>query len=92
MTLNVSSQAETRLNTLAEREGLDPVAFVEKLIADYQPRVQRLEQDPTLALFTQWQVEDSRMTTEEAEQEAELWRDFENGINETRRSLGMETL
>lgn len=50
------------------------------------------EQNPTLALFAKWQEEDSHMTNEEAEQEAQLWRDFETGINETRRSLEMETL
>lgn len=93
MTLHVSNRVEGRLKTLAEQVGLDPAAFVEKLIAEYQPEgPQTSHQDPTLSLFAQWRKEDSQMTNDEVEQEAQLWREFEKGINETRQSLGMERL
>jgi len=43
-------------------------------------------------LFAQWDEEDAQMTDEEREAEDRLWQDVQNGMNETRASLGMRQL
>ena len=43
-------------------------------------------------LFSKWAEEDTHMTEEEQEAEDRLWQDFENGVNETRATLGMRQL
>ena len=48
--------------------------------------------DPTLAIFAQWELEDAQKTSEEAAEEDRMWEEFENGINETRKALGMRQL
>lgn len=47
---------------------------------------------PTRTLFAQWAQEDERMTDAEREAEDRLWKDFQEGVNETRAALGMRPL
>ena len=51
-----------------------------------------IREEPTLALFRQWEEEDAKMTPEEAAAEDELWERFQVNVNETRRALGMREL
>ncbi len=48
-------------------------------------------EDPRLALFDKW-AEDAAKTPEEVAQEQQMWEEFERGVNQTRRELGMKEL
>jgi ribosome-binding protein aMBF1 (putative translation factor) len=93
MTLKIELTAteEARLVAAAQQEGMQPAELARKLVTDHLPQPAK-GNDPTLALFAQWESEDARMTPEEMDQEQRLWEKFELGINETRRALGMREL
>lgn len=93
LTIQLSSTEEAQLAAAARQHNLEPAEFARRLVTEHLPPVAPDEaQDPTLALFAQWQHEDARMTPDEAAQERRLWEAFENGINETRHALGMRPL
>jgi len=91
LTIELTTAEEARLVAAAEQEGVPPAELARRLVADHLPRLTRGD-DPTLALFAQWESEDARLTPEELAQEQRLWEEFERGINETRRALGMREL
>ncbi len=94
LAIDLSPDEEARLAATARQEGLDPAAFVHKLVAERlrADTPDENPQDPTLALFAQWEKEDARMTPEEAAAETRLWEQFAQGVNETRTALGMRRL
>lgn len=91
MTLNIefTPEQEAQLTAAAQREGLDPAEVVKKLIATYLPLALRdEEQDPTLALFAQWDKEDQNMTSAEIAEENRTWEEFKANINAERDRAG----
>ncbi len=96
MTLNIelTPEQQARLAAAAKRAGLQPAKFATKLVTEHLPDVglEQKDEDPTLALFAQWEQEDANMTPEEIEQERRLWEEFEKGINSTRQAQGMRQL
>lgn len=96
MTLSIELNAteQARLAAAAEQEGLAPAELVRKLLTDHLPPLAEEEQqeDPTLALFRQWEQEGKARTPEEAAQENELWERFQANVNETCAILGMRKL
>lgn len=71
-----------------------PEELARKLLTDHLPPLAAESQpeDPTLALFRQWEQEDTARTPEEAAQENDLWEQFQANVNETRAALGMRKL
>jgi hypothetical protein len=80
---------EARLEAAARREGLDPAEFARKLVAErLPPLAPDQKEDPTLALFAQWDREDADMTPEEIEEANRETEEFKQNINAERRRAG----
>ena len=94
LTIELSPSEAARLVAAARQEGVQPAELARRLVTDRLPALaaNARGEDPTLALFAQWEQEDTQMTPEEIEQERRLWEQFEHGINETRQALGMRPL
>ena len=65
LTIDFSPTEEEQLAVAARQEGLEPAVLVKKLVNDHLPELLPPPQDPTLALFAQWEREDAAMTAEE---------------------------
>jgi hypothetical protein len=94
LTIDLTSEEEAHLSAVARQKGIRPQELARELLINNLPPLseERIEEDPTLALFAEWEKEDAQMTHEEMERESRLWEEFERNVNETRRSLGMRTL
>lgn len=94
LTIDLTAEEEARLELAAKRRGVPPQECAKELLVEHLPLVTQngAEDDPTLALFAQWEQEDARKTPEETAEEERLWEEFERGINETRAALGMRQL
>ena len=92
LTIDLTPAEEARLTAAARRAGLAPAEAARKLVTEHLPPAPEGEEDPTLALFAQWDAEDRQMTPEEAAEEQRVWERFEGGVNETRQELGMRHL
>ena len=94
LTIELTAAEHARLAAAAEPEGLAPAELVRKVLTDYLPSLAAEPQpeDPTLALFRQWEEEGTARTPEEAARENELWEQFQANVNETRAALGMRKL
>lgn len=90
LTISLSQNELSRLRTNAQKRGMPLTEFAIRLIVEQLPQSQ--DDDPTLALFQQWKAEDAAMTPEEIEAEKRMWAEFEQGINESRRAMGMREL
>ena len=85
VTLELTPTEEARLAEAVRLTGLPPDEAAHSVLAEHLPPVDSGENDPTLALFAQWNAEDAAMTAEEAEAERRLWERFESNVNETRQ-------
>jgi hypothetical protein len=66
LTINLSPTEEAQL-TAARQAGMAPVELARKLVTEHLPAATPdIPEDPTLALFTQWDADDAQMTPEEA--------------------------
>lgn len=94
VTIELTPEQEQQLREAARLEGLDPAELAKRLVTERLPSLaaNEPEQDPTLALFAQWEKEDADMTPEEIEQERHLWEAFQQDINATRHAQGMRQL
>lgn len=96
LTIDLSPAEQARLTAAARQKGVAPAELARELVTSHLPPAPAEPgdepEDPTLALFAQWEKEDAQMTPEEVERERRLWEQFEQGINETRAALGMRRL
>lgn len=96
LTLDLTPTEEAQIAVVAQRAGLSPAEAARKLLTQNLPPIPNVPaQDTanqTLALFAQWKAEDAQMTPEEAAEEQQLWKQFEQNVNETRDALGMRHL
>jgi hypothetical protein len=92
--IELSPDEQARLAAAAEQEGVAPAELARKVLTKHLPALAEGPQpeDPTLALFRQWEAEGAARTPEEAAQENELWEQFQANVNETRALLGMRKL
>jgi hypothetical protein len=90
LTIQLEPDEEARLAAAARREGLDPASLVRKLMIEHLPPVTQSveEEDPTLALFAQWDREDAQMTPEEIEAARREFEEFKQNINAERTRSG----
>ena len=91
VTLELTPTEEARLAEAVRQTGLSPNEAAHSVLAEHLPSVDT-ENDPTLALFAQWNAEDAAMTAEEADAERQLWERFESNVNETRQAQNMRLL
>jgi hypothetical protein len=89
LTIELNLDEEARLAAAANQEGLDPAELARKLVVQNLPSVlQNEEEDPTLALFAQWDREDSQMTPAEIEEARREFEEFKQNINAERARAG----
>ncbi len=76
---------EARISAAAKLEGLAPES-VRRIVHDRLEPVEAgdIETDPLVALFAQWDQEDSEMTTEEVELENQSWNELKAEVNAIR--------
>ena len=66
LTIHLTPFEEARLAATARKEGLEPAELARKFVTERLPPPALDEtEDPTLALFAQWDREDAEMTPEE---------------------------
>lgn len=92
--IELSPHEQARLAAAADQEGMAPEELARKLLTDHLPPLTAEPQpeDPTLALFRQWEQEDAARTSDEAARENDLWEQFQANVNETRAALRMRPL
>jgi hypothetical protein len=92
--IELSPDEQARLAAAAKQEGMAPAELARKVLTDHLPPLpaEPHPEDPTLALFRQWEAEGTARTPEEAARENELWEQFQTNVNETRATLGMRKL
>lgn len=75
LTIELTPTEETQLTAAARQAGLAPAVFARRLVTEHlPPPLPDTPEDPTLALFAQWDADDAQMTPAEM---AEAQRDFE---------------
>jgi hypothetical protein len=88
--IELTPSEEARLAAAAEKIGLAPEALARKLVtAHLSPPAEHSQgEDPTLALFRQWEEEDAQLTPEEVAEENRQWEEFKRNINGERDRAG----
>ena len=75
LTIELTPTEQAQLTAAARQAGLDPAALARKLVTEHLPPVTSdTPEDPTLALFAQWDADDAQMTPEDI---AEAQRDYD---------------
>jgi hypothetical protein len=90
LTIELTPSEEALLAAAAQQEGVDPAELVRKLVIERLPPLAErgLDEDPTLALFAQWEQEDAAMTPGEVAEENRLWEGFKTHVNAERDRAG----
>jgi hypothetical protein len=89
VTIEFDPDELARLAAVARREGVEVEELARRLVLDHLPSsVENGEEDPTLALFSQWDEEDARMTPAEVEEARREFEAFKEGINTERARAG----
>jgi hypothetical protein len=91
LTIDLNPAEQAQLTAAAKQQGVAPEELARKVLTAHLPAVVERE-NPTLALFRQWEAEAAARSPEEAERENELWEQFQANVNETRAALGMRKL
>jgi hypothetical protein len=94
LTIELNAEEEARLAEAARQEGVAPAELARKLVTEHLPALSKggEEQDPTLALFAQWDKEDAQMTPEEVEEARRDFEEFKRNINAERERAGSRIL
>ena len=91
--IELTPSEEERLATVARQKGIEPAELARKLVTEHLPPISlEEEEDPTLALFAQWDREDARMTPEEIEEARREAEEFKRNINAERVRAGSRIL
>ena len=89
VTIELSLEEEQRLNEAARQQGIDPAELARHLITESLPLRGKSEpEDPTIALFEQWDQEDALMTPDEIEEAKREFEEFKQSINAERTRAG----
>ena len=87
LTIELTPTEEAQLTEAARQEGMAPALLAKQVLTQHL-RPKRSTEDPMLALFAQWESEDSAMTTEEIAEENRTWVEFKANINAERDRTG----
>lgn len=88
VTITLDPDELARLQAVARKEGVGLAELARRLVLQHLPATIQREEDPTLALFAQWDREDARMTPEEIEAARREFEAFKEGINAERARAG----
>lgn len=79
--LDLPKALERRVETEAQKAGISPPEY---LIALIQSRFRENDLDPTLALFAQWEQEDTKIAPEQLAENERIYAEIEKtGISRT---------
>lgn len=93
LTIHLTPVEEARLAATARKEGLEPSELARKFVTERLPLFALDEtEDPTLALFAQWDREDAEMTPEEQEEAGREFEQFKQEMNAERARAGARIL
>ncbi|WP_089933252.1 hypothetical protein [Candidatus Entotheonella palauensis] len=93
LTITLTPAEEARLFTMVQQVGLAPDALAHQiLVKQLDCMAPRPTEDPTLALFAQWDAEDAQMTAEELAEAQQAYTTFTQNMNAERERLGARRL
>jgi len=103
LTLQLTPETEARLRAAAQRDGLDPAVYAERMLVEYlpalEPGVGAAEHSPTpgpgattLALFARWEAEDGTDDPEEIAARTREWEELKANLEANTLSLRVPEL
>ncbi len=89
LTIDLDPSEQARLDAAARQEGMGAATLAKRIVTEHLPPAPpAVEEDPTLALFAQWDREDAQMTPEELTAAQEDFAEFKRSINDERLRAG----
>jgi hypothetical protein len=93
LTIELTPTEAAQLTAAAHHAGLAPAELARKLVTEHLPPVTPgIPEDPTLALFAQWDTEDAQMTPEEVTEAQRDYDEFTRRMNAERARAGARLL
>ncbi|MBV9849323.1 MAG: hypothetical protein JO250_06520 [Armatimonadetes bacterium] len=93
LTIDLTPSEGARLDAAARQEGVGAAALAKKLVTEHLPPAPpATEEDPTLALFAEWDREDEQMTPEELAAAQKDFAEFKHNINAERVRAGARVI
>ena len=93
LTIELTPTEEAQLTAAARQAGLDPAALARKLVTEHLPPLTPAPpEDPTLALFAQWDADDAQMTPEDIAAAQRDYDVFTQRMNAERTRAGARIL
>jgi hypothetical protein len=93
LTIELTPTEEARLTAAARQAGMAPTELARKLLTEHLPAVTSdRPEDPTLALFAQWDADDAQMTPEEVTEAQRDYDEFTRWMNAERARAGARIL
>ena len=93
LTIELTPIEEAQLTAAARLAGMAPTELARKLVTEHLPAATSdLPEDPTLALFAQWDADDVQMTPEEVTEAQREYAEFTHRMNAERARAGARLL
>jgi hypothetical protein len=93
LTIELTPTEEAQLTAAARQAGIPPTELARKLVTEHLPAVTPdIPEDPTLALFAQWDADDAQMTPEEVTEAQRDYTEFTRRMNAERARAGARLL
>jgi len=93
LTIELTPLEEAQLTAAARQAGLDPAELARKLVTARLPSATPdTPEDPTLALFAQWDADDAQMTPEDIADAQRDYDEFTQQMNAERARAGARVL
>ena len=93
LTIELTPIEEAQLTAAACQAGMDPAELARKLVtAHLPPTTPDTPEDPTLALFAQWDTDDAQMTPEDIAEGQRDYVVFTQQMNTERARVGARIL
>ncbi len=93
LTIELTPTEESQLTAAAHHVGLAPAELARQLVTAHLPAVPSSHlEDPTLALFAQWDADDAHMTPEEVAAAQRDYEEFTRRMNAERAHAGARIL
>jgi hypothetical protein len=93
LTIELTPIEEAQLTAAARQAGLDPAELARQLVTTHlPPATPATPEDPTLALFAQWDADDAQMTPEDIAEAQRDYAVFTQQMNAERARTGARVL
>ena len=93
LTIELTPTEEAQLTAAARLAGMAPTELARKLVTEHLPAATpAIPEDPTLALFAQWDADDAQMPPEEVAEAQRDYAEFTSWMNAERARAGARRL